>query len=282
MENKVTLYIATHLTTGKKYFGKTICHFTKEDLQKKYHGSGIHWRNHLNKHGDTVSMEIYQICSLNELDDDYVVPIALKFSEENNIVKSKEWANQKPENGLDGGSKKSEDAKRNIGNGNKSKIISPEQRAILSEQASRKVCCLHCRVEVNFSNFKRYHQGEKCFNDNSFRKGCCIKCKIEIGVNNIKSHTSLCIDGISLVKSYKFVVCPSCNKEFNTRGFANHIVSCSKPKKEIIKITKSSCCLYCSKEITNANIIRHLASCCPKHDNKLLVFKMFNDQNKNS
>ena len=40
-------------------------------------------------------MEIYQICSLNENDEDYVVPIALRFSEENNIVESEEWANMK-------------------------------------------------------------------------------------------------------------------------------------------------------------------------------------------
>ena len=48
-------------------------------------------------------MRIYQICSLNETDDDYVVPIALQFSEENDIVKSEEWANLEFENGLGGG-----------------------------------------------------------------------------------------------------------------------------------------------------------------------------------
>ena len=53
-------------------------------------------------------------------------------------------------------------------------------------------------------------------------------------------------------------------------------------QKEMMKIKKSSCCLYCAREITNANIIRHLDSCCPKQDNKLLVFKKFNDQNENS
>ena len=102
MEDKVTLYIATHNITGKKYFGKTCRWFTKEDLQKNYHGSGKHWNNHKKKHTDDVTMEIYKICSLNEADKDYVVPIALKFSEENNIVKDKAWANEKFENGLDG------------------------------------------------------------------------------------------------------------------------------------------------------------------------------------
>ena len=35
--------------------------------------------------------------------DTSIVEVALKFSFDNNIVESKEWANQKPENGLDGG-----------------------------------------------------------------------------------------------------------------------------------------------------------------------------------
>ena len=104
MEDKVTLYIATHTITGMKYFGKTTKWFTEDDLQKNYKGSGKYWSRHKKKHGDNeVAMEIYKICSLTESDEDYVRPIALKFSEENDIVKSKEWANLKPETGFDGG-----------------------------------------------------------------------------------------------------------------------------------------------------------------------------------
>lgn len=281
MVDKVTLYIATHAITGKKYFGKTICYFTKEELQKKYHGSGEYWNKHLNKHGDYVLMEIYRICSLDETDEDYVKPIALKFSEENDIVKSTDWANMIPENGLDG-IVHTQETRNKIGRAGKNKIISIEQKELLSEQASRKVCCLNCKVEVNYCNFKRYHQGDKCFDDKSFRKVCCLNCNLEIGVNNFKSHTSLCFDGISLSKSKKFDVCPYCNKEFNSKGIKQHTIVCSVPKKEIIKIKKSSCCLYCAKDITNANINRHLDSCCPKQDNKLLVFTKFNDQNASS
>ena len=117
MEDKVTLYIATHNITGKKYFGKTTRFFTQESLQENYTGSGKYWNKHKKKHGDDVTMEIYCICSLNESDEDYVVPIALKFSEENNIVKDKEkWANLMSENGLDGGVKGqySEDTRKRL------------------------------------------------------------------------------------------------------------------------------------------------------------------------
>lgn len=104
MKDKVTLYIATHNTTGLKYFGKTTRYFTVQELQENYHGSGVHWNNHLKIHGDDVTMAIYKICSLNEDEQDYVKPIALKFSEENNIVNDyHNWANQIPEDGLAGG-----------------------------------------------------------------------------------------------------------------------------------------------------------------------------------
>ena len=105
MEDKVTLYIATHNITGMKYFGKTTKWFTEDDLQKNYKGSGKYWSRHKKKHGDNeVTMEIYKICSLNESDEDYVKPIALQFSEENNIVKSEDWANLEFENGINGAS----------------------------------------------------------------------------------------------------------------------------------------------------------------------------------
>jgi len=104
MKNKVTLYIATHNKTGKKYFGKTTRYFTQEDLQEHYHGSGTYWKNYLKKHSDDVTMEIYGIYDLDENSENYVEPIALKFSKDNNIVEDYDkWANQIEENGLDGG-----------------------------------------------------------------------------------------------------------------------------------------------------------------------------------
>ncbi len=101
-QNKVTLYIATHNTTGLKYFGKTTRYFTEIDLQENYHGSGTYWTNHLKKHGNDVTMEIYGVYSKTDVEQ-----IALKFSKDNNIVDDYNlWANMKEENGLDGGTTK--------------------------------------------------------------------------------------------------------------------------------------------------------------------------------
>lgn len=90
---QIYLYIKTHNITGLKYFGKT----TNKD-PFKYQGSGKYWKKHIRKYGYDVNTEIFGqytdelLCSL----------AALKFSEENNIVKSRLWANLQNENGYDG------------------------------------------------------------------------------------------------------------------------------------------------------------------------------------
>jgi len=88
------LYIKQHKITGLKYFGKT----TKNPLL--YLGSGKHWKRHIKKHGEkNVETVWYQLFT----NKDELLEYALNFSKENNIVDSKEWANLKEENGLDGG-----------------------------------------------------------------------------------------------------------------------------------------------------------------------------------
>jgi len=114
-----TLYIKTHNVTGLKYFGKT----TQEDYHK-YKGSGTHWKSHIAVHGYDVTTEF--CAQFDETDPNQralLVEYALEFSEENNIVKSKEWANLIPENGIDGGGIK---GKIHIYKGETKKMINPE------------------------------------------------------------------------------------------------------------------------------------------------------------
>lgn len=89
------LYIKQHSITKKKYFGKT----TSKDPYK-YKGSGEYWNNHIKKHG---RKHIVTLWVSDLYYDTSIVGIALKFSADNNIVESKEWANLEPENGLNGG-----------------------------------------------------------------------------------------------------------------------------------------------------------------------------------
>jgi len=97
-DNTITptfLYIKQHSVTGLKYFGKT----TRNPI--KYMGSGKYWKTHIVKHG----IEFVETVWVSEpyTDKNQIKEIALKFSIENNIVESNEWANLIPENGLDGG-----------------------------------------------------------------------------------------------------------------------------------------------------------------------------------
>lgn len=79
----IYLYIKTHRITGLKYFGKTI----RDPF--KYKGSGKYWKLHLEKHGNLVDTEILGIFDNEEVCKE----VAIKFSIDNNIVESSEWAN---------------------------------------------------------------------------------------------------------------------------------------------------------------------------------------------
>ena len=89
------LYIKQHSVTKLKYFGKT----TRDPL--KYKGSGVDWKLHLKEYGSEHIITIW----VSELYTDSIAisEFAIAFSRDNNIVESKDWANLKIENGLDGG-----------------------------------------------------------------------------------------------------------------------------------------------------------------------------------
>ncbi len=89
------LYIKQHSVTGLKYFGKT----TRDPY--KYNGSGKHWVPHIKKHGrkHIITTNVFGPFT-NSI---AISEFALAFSKDHNIVNSDLWANQKPENGIDGG-----------------------------------------------------------------------------------------------------------------------------------------------------------------------------------
>jgi hypothetical protein len=90
----IYLYVKQHSITKLKYFGKT-----QSSNPYKYPGSGSYWSKHIRKHGKShiLTLEIWGFD-----DQQLCTEFALKFSEENNIVESKDWANLRPENGIDG------------------------------------------------------------------------------------------------------------------------------------------------------------------------------------
>jgi hypothetical protein len=94
------LLVVTHNVTGLKYFCKT----TRIDRLAWYKGSGIAWRKHLAENGFDVNVEAFGFY----VDEDRCLAAAKKFSQENNIVESNEWANMVEELGKNGASLKGE------------------------------------------------------------------------------------------------------------------------------------------------------------------------------
>lgn len=112
----IFLYIKQHSKTKLKYFGKT----TRNPY--KYLGSGLKWRNHINKHG-TEFVETLRVWEFSNQEE--CTKFALEYSKTNNIVESSEWANLKDEDGLMGWG---------IGNNhNKGRKLSEETKKKISE-----------------------------------------------------------------------------------------------------------------------------------------------------
>jgi hypothetical protein len=115
------LYIKQHTITGKSYFGKT----TRPDPEK-YMGSGKHWIRHYKYHGKEHVTTIW-FCLF--YDKEECNKFALMFSEQQDIVKSKEWLNQIVETGLDwyqdgsSGYIMSEEHKKKIGYANRGRTF---------------------------------------------------------------------------------------------------------------------------------------------------------------
>ena len=88
----IYLYIKTHNKTNLKYLGKT------EQDPMAYKGSGVYWKRHLRKYGNDVTTEvIFESESKEEIKS-----MGLYYSNEFNVVESKDWANLIEENGCGG------------------------------------------------------------------------------------------------------------------------------------------------------------------------------------
>lgn len=89
----IHLYVKQHYVTSLKYFGKTSTY-----NPFVYNGSGKYWKQHLKKHGEFVkTLAVYSFNCQKECTN-----FAIEFSNLNNIVESKRWANLQLENGVDG------------------------------------------------------------------------------------------------------------------------------------------------------------------------------------
>ncbi len=249
--DKVTLYIATHNTTGLKYFGKTTKYFTEIDLQENYHGSGTYWTNHLKKHGDDVTMEIYGVYSKTTVEQ-----VALRFSRENNIVEllndngKKVWANMKEENGLDGtpkGYKFSEIAKKNMGN-KKGVIFTEEHKKKISEAGKGRVMSEFNKIQLIKATKGVKRTKEHCENLSKALKGITVP-------EERKKRISETLTGRIFTEEHKKKISESNKGKKHTEESKKHL-------SEIAKNRPLLQCPYCDNKSTAGNAKRwHFENC---------------------
>ena len=172
--NQIKLYVKTHNKTGLKYFGYT----TQKDVQA-YRGSGLYWLRHLKEHGHDVQTTI--IASFDNIEA--AREFSLKFSEENNIVKSSNWANLAEETcsvGVPKGYKfsvescerrsvartglkrapHSQETKDKMSRAKQGRKLPIEQCVKISERLTGKVCSEETRRKIGTSNSKKVRTKE--------------------------------------------------------------------------------------------------------------------------
>lgn len=106
----IYLYVKTHCVTGLKYLGQT----TSDPFL--YHGSGVYWISHLNKHGYNYNTVVLRECQ----DKKELKEWGLYYSHLWNVVESNEWANLKEECG-DGG-RQSKEVRKKISEAGKGRV----------------------------------------------------------------------------------------------------------------------------------------------------------------
>ena len=208
------LYIKQHVVTKKLYFGKTTG--SEKYLLEQYNGSGRYWQRHIAKHGKKHIVTLwYKIFT----DENELISFAKSFSRAADIVKVKDvngkkiWANERPENGLDGcpkGIKKGQTGKPAW---NRGLPLSEERKAAHSNKMKGKK--------------KPERTKEHCSNISAAKKGRCTgrkdslatRIKKSLGrTGKIRTEESKLSQSIAM-KAKEKINCPHCGSQIG--GQAN-------------------------------------------------------------
>ena len=223
MNKQIKLYIKQH-KTGLQYFGKT----STKDINK-YKGSGLRWKRHIKKHGyDVVT---FSVGSYDE-NDPMLIEHALGFSACNDIVNSNDWANLKPENGIDGGCYfPNEETKIKMSESKKGKnnhmygvVRTVEERLKISNSLKGRKQSKETKDKISKSNKGKIQTDEtrkkiSLANSNPSNETREKKSKAKIGKNNpnygkVTSYeTKNKISKMKKGKKPNKIVCPKCSKE---------------------------------------------------------------------
>jgi hypothetical protein len=197
----IYLYVKQHSITGLKYFGKT----TKSD-PFKYLGSGKIWCRHIKKHGK----EYVKTLEIWGFDDQKLCEeFALKFSEDNDIVKSKLWANLMIENSDTGGPCfaghfHSLESKQKLSINAKARKINPMQNKKHTDE-SKKIMSEKLKGRIILEETKSKMRGKR----NKYYKSENYKSSMLGKTMSDESRKKISIS--KLRKQMKISTCPHCN-----------------------------------------------------------------------
>lgn len=210
------LYIKIHTKTGLKYFGKT----TKNP--EKYIGSGIHWKNHIKKHGkEFVETLWYELFTDMELCKQY----AINFSIENDIVNSNEWANLMIEDGM-------------TGNGSPGRLFNLETKQKISKANSGKKYSKEINLKKGRKGKENSMYGVRRFGKES----------PHYGKKHSQETCNLLSDIFKESRKIK-ILCPHCNKSGDKQNMMRwHFDNCRKSDSYKEKITWGRVCRLCDKK----------------------------------
>jgi len=217
-----TLFIATHTTTGLKYLAKTTRYHSEEILQEKYHGSGVYWKRHLNKHGDNVNIEIIGTFETSEIKK-YAIAISFAYD----VANSNEWANLMPENGLDGGcsgTKHSNETKIKIGMKSKNRVPWNKGKKIQGHRCSEET---KKKISVANQGQVPWHKGKTGVYSAETKKKMAKVHRGRIRTESTKQKIKEALSNLSILE------CPHCDIKSKSRANMNrwHFDNC-KNKKE--------------------------------------------------
>jgi hypothetical protein len=250
LEKPARIYHKQCSHCGLNYMGKT----SVDDIEN-YPGSGKHWQRHLQKY-NAKSIHVW---NSDWFYDNSIVDYALDLSIKYNIVESKDWANLKEENGLDGGDpgclgrekisktlkeyyKTSEGVKtrqnaalknsnimqdkkwkETIGAQRIKKQLSTKQSKEYKEKNSRK--CEHCGWYGDVGNYNKLH-GKNCKSINPLRHEKLNE-KSRYNLQNIKNIKIKCENcgGVYNLPNYKQWHGDKCNINRAFNG-GNQYVKC--------------------------------------------------------
>ena len=195
----MTIYLCVkiHTKTNLKYFCKTA---TRNPY--KYNGSGIYWIRHITNHGKEYIKTIGVWAFDNE---QTATKFALKFSKDNNIVESQNWANLQAENALDGWIP---GLKRPSITGNNNPSKRPEVRQKLSENNAMKNPAIAKKLgDILRGIPKEWAKGS---NNNACKPG--VGTKISNALTGVPKKTVICpvcnkVGGAGNMKRYHFDLC---------------------------------------------------------------------------